>query len=114
MSIEPYIVFNVRKENIGKSLHVIYNLINIPAHQCSCLSFKSEFHGYIHVHLWTIILLKNFAFKIKSSIKILFRRSTQQHISESLANIDETTVDLIPTPCCLYINENMLYVHVMQ
>lgn len=76
------------------------------------MTFKSEFHGYIH--LWTMILLKDFAFKISSSIDIQFRRSTQQHISESLTNIDDTTVDLIPTPFCLYINDDMLYVHVMQ
>lgn len=61
-----------------------------------------------------MILLKDFAFKISSSIDIQFRRSTQQHISESLTNIDDTTVDLIPTPFCLYINDDMLYVHVMQ
>lgn len=87
-------------------------MINIHAHQCLCMSFKSEFHGYIH--LWTMILLINFAFKILSSINIQFCRSTQQHISESLTKIDETRVDLIPTPFCLYINEDMLYVHVMQ
>lgn len=62
MSLDPYIVFYVRKENIIMSLHVIYNLINIHGHQCSCMTFKSEFHGYIY--LWTMILLKDFAFKI--------------------------------------------------
>lgn len=64
--------------------------------------------------IYTLILLINFAFKFWNSINIQFLRSNQQHISESLTNIDETTVDLMPTPFCLYINEDILYVHAMQ